>query len=202
MKLLLKTERLTIRDFCEDDWKDIAERTAQEEVALYMPWDTNTWAEREKIVNWIEEQRTLTFETVGRYLEFAIVLDEKNIGDVAIKRLAEGHEVAEVGWVLSREHQGRGYAAEATAALMDWCFRNLELHRMTSMCDAKNTASFKLMERLGMRREAHHVKSSLIKGEWVDDLIYAVLRDEWLARPKPTYEVQTHLLQTSAKELL
>ena len=190
-KLHLKTERLIIRDFVEDDWQSIVARTTQESVAQYMQWDTTTWAEREKVVTWIREQKTLTFGTVGRYLEFAVERDDDAIGTVGLKNLSKVNKVAEVGWDLDLAHWGMGYATEATAALMDLCFRNLHLHRFTSVCDACNTGSYRLMERLGMRREAHHVKSSFIKGKWVDDLVYAVLKDEWLCRPPPRYTVYT-----------
>lgn len=180
-KLLLKTERLTIRDFIEDDWRDIVETRTQEEVARYELWDTTTWAEREKVVERIREQRALTFDMLGKYVEFAVVLGKKAIGSVGVKRLSDTHKDAEVGWVFDARYWGQGYATEATRALMDWGFYNLELHRITAVCDARNTGSYKLMERLGMRREAHHVKSFFSKGEWTDDLVYAVLKGEWLS---------------------
>ena len=177
-KLLLKTERLTIRDYVEADWQAIVQQTTQEDVARYMEWDTTTWAEREKVVAWIKEQQVLTFSTFGKYIEFAVEKGREVIGNLGIKRLSEANKVAEVGWDLDPECWGQGYASEATTAFMDWCFRNLELHRFTSVCDARNTGSYKPVERLGMRREALHAKSSFIKGEWVDDLVYAVLKDE------------------------
>lgn len=199
-KLLLQTERLTIRDFVEDDWRSIVERSVQEDVARYMEWDTTTWAEREKVVAWIREQQTLTLDTFGEYVEFAVELGEASIGTVGLKRSSKLNKVAEVGWALDPKYGGKGYATEATAAFMDWCFRNLDLHRFTSVCDARNTGSYKLMERLGMRREALHLKSSLIKGEWVDDFVYAVLEEEWLRRPPPRYTVHLPLTASEVKE--
>lgn len=194
-KLLLKTERLTIRDYVEADWRAIVQQTTQEDVARYMEWDTTTWAEREKVAAWIEEQQALTFDTFGKYIEFAVEKGGEVIGNLGVKRLSEVNRVAEVGWDLDPAHWGVGYATEATAAFMDWCFRTLKLHRFTSVCDARNTGSYKLMERLGMRREAHHVKSSFIKGEWVDNLVYAVLKEELLSRPSPKYTVYTPTFQ-------
>lgn len=188
-KLHLKTERLTIRDFAEADWQSIVERTTQESVARFMTWDVTTWAEQTKVVAWIREQGTLTLTTFDKHLEFAVEKDERVIGNIGFKRSSEADQPAEIGWDFSPEYWRQGYATEASAALMDWCFRNLELHRFISVCDARNTGSYKLMERLGMRREAHHLKSRLNKGEWVDDLVYAVLKDEWLSRPPPHYTV-------------
>lgn len=191
-KLLLKTERLTIRDFLEEDWPDVMEMRTQEEVARYEPWDTTAWAEREKVARRIREQRALTFEMVGKYVEFAVVLGEKAIGSVGLKRLSDAHQDAEVGWTFDARYWGRGYATEAARALMDWGFRTLELHRIISVCDARNVPSYRLMERLGMRREARHVKSFFSKGEWTDDLVYAVLEEEWSHRPPPEYTVSPH----------
>ena len=196
-KLHLKTERLVIREFVEEDWRDIVETRTQEEVARYEPWDTTTWAERERVVERIREQRALTSYMVGKYTEFAAVLGDKAIGSVGVKRLSDVHQDAEVGWVFGTRYWGQGYATEAARALMDWSFRTLELHRITAVCDARNVPSYRLMERLGMRREAHHVKSYFSKGEWTDDLVYAVLKDEWLRRPPPRYTV---LAPVSPKE--
>ncbi len=190
-KLLLKTERLTIRDFVETDWQDIVETRTQEEVARYEPWDTTTWAEQEKVVGRVREQSALTFDMLGKYVEFAVVLGDKAIGSVGVKRLSDVHKGAEVGWVFGAPYWGQGYATEAARALMDWSFRTLELRRITAVCDARNVPSYRLMERLGMRREAHHVESFFSKGEWTDDLVYAVLKDEWLRRLPPRYTVHT-----------
>ena len=199
-KLLLKTERLTIRDFVEEDWPDIVETRSQEEVARYELWDTTTWAEREKVAGLIREQRALTFDMLGKYVDFVVVLGEKAIGSVGVKRLSDTHKDAEVGWTFDARYWGQGYATEAARALMDWSFRSLELHRITAVCDARNVPSYRLMERLGMRREAHHVKSFFSKGEWTDDLVYAVLKDEWLGRPQPRYTTHLPLDSSEMKE--
>lgn len=192
-KLLLQTERLIIRDFVEEDWRDIVETRTQEGVVRYEPWDTTTWAEREGVVARIREQRALTFAMLGKYVEFAVVLGEKAIGSVGVKRLSNTHQDAEVGWVFGARYWGLGYATEAARALLDWSFCNLELHRIIAVCGARNVPSYRLMERLGMRREAHHVKSFFSKGEWTDDLVYAVLREEWLRRPPLHYTVHLPL---------
>ena len=104
-KLHLKTEHLVIRDFVEEDWQDIVEMRTQEEVARYEPWDTTTWAERERVVERIREQRALTFE-LGKYTEFAALLGNKAIGSVGVKRLSDVHKNAEVGWVFRRSLLG------------------------------------------------------------------------------------------------
>jgi len=94
---------------------------------------------------------------------------------------------AEIGWVLAPEHEGRGYATEAVRELLRICFEDLRLRRVFAQCFADNEPSWRLMERVGMRREEHAVRESLHRsGEWLDGLRYAVLADEWRAgRSRP-----------------
>lgn len=95
---------------------------------------------------------------------------------------AEGVQ-AELGWSLRPEETGRGYATEAVEALLRICFDDLGLRRVTASCFVANTASSSLMERVGMRREAHTVKGALhSSGEWMDGYSYALLAQEWRLR--------------------
>jgi RimJ/RimL family protein N-acetyltransferase len=87
---------------------------------------------------------------------------------------------AELGWVLHPGHTGHGYATEAVRALIRLCFDDLGLRRVTAGCFAANEASWRLMERVGMRREAYTVRDALHRsGEWLDGMEYALLADEW-----------------------
>jgi RimJ/RimL family protein N-acetyltransferase len=87
---------------------------------------------------------------------------------------------AELGWVLHPAHAGHGYATEAVRALIRLCFADLGLRRVTAGCFAANEESWRLMERVGMRREVYTVRESLHRsGEWLDGMGYALLADEW-----------------------
>ncbi len=87
---------------------------------------------------------------------------------------------AELGWTLDPAYAGRGLATEAVAALIRICFAHLGLRRVTALCFADNVASWRLMERVGMRREQHAVRESLHRsGRWLDGYGYALLADEW-----------------------
>lgn len=91
--------------------------------------------------------------------------------------------VAELGWAFHPAAGGQGYATEAVGELLRTCFWDLRLRRVVAHCFAANRPSSRLMERLGMRREAHTVKESLHRsGEWMDGLSYALLADEWRTR--------------------
>ncbi len=87
---------------------------------------------------------------------------------------------AELGWVLDPAYVGHGYATEAVRELLRICFVDLGLRRVTAICFADNEASWRLMERVGMRREVHTVEESLHRsGRWLDGLGYAMLAHEW-----------------------
>jgi RimJ/RimL family protein N-acetyltransferase len=105
------------------------------------------------------------------------------IGDFTLKFLSAEHRQGEIGFVLHPDHHGRGYATEAAPLILRFGFEQRGLHRIIGRCDGRNTASARLMERLGMRREAHLVENEFIKGEWADELIYAMLAREWRESP-------------------
>ena len=84
-----------------------------------------------------------------------------------------------MGWLLGRRYQGRGLATEAVSALVTYCFQNLGLHRISARTGADNASSWRLMERLGMRREADFRESHIVEGEWRDEYIYVILTKEW-----------------------
>src|SRR5581483_4720820 len=87
---------------------------------------------------------------------------------------------AELGWVLNPDHTGHGYATEAVRELLRYCFQELGVRRVTANCFLDNDTSWRLMERVGMRRELHAVHESLHRsGRWLDTVGYAILKDEW-----------------------
>ncbi len=94
--------------------------------------------------------------------------------------MSSDHQSGEIGFIVSPAYQGHGLAMEAAEVGLG--FDGLRLHRMFGRCDGRNLSSARLMERLGMRREAHLVENEYVKGEWTDELIYAMLDREWQAR--------------------
>jgi RimJ/RimL family protein N-acetyltransferase len=88
---------------------------------------------------------------------------------------------AELGWVLDPACTGHGYATEAVRELLRYCFQDLGVRRVTANCFLDNDTSWRLMERVGMRRELHAVRESLHRsGRWLDTVGYAILEEEWL----------------------
>jgi RimJ/RimL family protein N-acetyltransferase len=106
------------------------------------------------------------------------------IGDVAFTILKEDERQAEIGFTLARRYHGQGYAGEAVERLLAHLLGERRLHRVRANCDVENTASARLLERVGMRREAHLVESLWFKGHWASEYWYAILREEWEARQR------------------
>ncbi|MCD0452762.1 GNAT family N-acetyltransferase [Actinocorallia sp. API 0066] len=87
---------------------------------------------------------------------------------------------AEIGWALAPSAQGNGFASESARELLRIAFADPRLHRVTAVCFTGNTPSWRLMERLGMRREQHSLKDALhTSGELMDSYMYAMLAEEW-----------------------
>jgi RimJ/RimL family protein N-acetyltransferase len=86
---------------------------------------------------------------------------------------------AELGYTLHKDFRGMGYATEAISAIIDHLIFDLKKHRTTASIDPRNANSIRLIERLGFSKEAHFKQSLFFHGEWVDDLIYAMLAKEW-----------------------
>jgi RimJ/RimL family protein N-acetyltransferase len=124
----------------------------------------------------------------GQWINVAVevVASGEIAGDAGIGWVSDVHRQADIGYSFLPEHRGHGYATEAAAAMVDLAFTGLAAHRVCGRLDARNTASARVLERLGMRHEAHFVQNEWVKGEWADEAVYAVLADEWAgsgARP-------------------
>jgi RimJ/RimL family protein N-acetyltransferase len=118
----------------------------------------------------------------GDCLTLAAATDAGVVGIVELVWRSELDRAAELGYVFHPDHAGRGLATEAATAVMEWGFNEFGLHRIYARCHSRNDASARLMTRLGMRQEAHHVESYLFRGEWADQLVFAILAPEWRTR--------------------
>jgi RimJ/RimL family protein N-acetyltransferase len=120
----------------------------------------------------------------GEWYQLALELKSSGdmVGDVGFQVLKEDHHQAEIGFTLDRAYQGQGYAGEAVRRLLVYLFEELALHRVRANCDPENTASSRLLERVGMRHEGRFVESLWFKGRWASEDWYAILRREWQAR--------------------
>ncbi|WP_394345729.1 GNAT family N-acetyltransferase [Gelidibacter gilvus] len=119
---------------------------------------------------------------------FQLVIIKKDIneiiGDIGVRFIGEDDFQCELGCTLSKDHQGKGFATEAMKITIEYLFNSLNKHRIIGSVDPKNCSSIRLLERLNFRKEAHFKESLLIEGEWVDDIVYGLLKDEWNAKYK------------------
>lgn len=183
----VRTDRLVLRLATVDDM----ESTWQiRRLPAVSQWMTSGADDREEFA--------ATFAQPDRLAKILIVeLDGRQIGDlmVSVEDAWAQTEVAdqargvqaELGWVIDPACAGNGFATEAASALLRICFVELGLRRVYAQCFADNAASWRIMEKLGMRREEYAVRDSLHRsGQWMDGMRYAILSDEWRARPAGT----------------
>jgi RimJ/RimL family protein N-acetyltransferase len=105
------------------------------------------------------------------------------VGDLACRVNETEPREMEVGFTLAPAHQGKGYGTEALRGLLDVAFSTLGLHRVIAVTDARNAPAAALLERVGMRREAHFHENVFFKGAWGSEFLYAILEREWRALP-------------------
>jgi len=180
-----RTDRLVIRRPRAGDASSLAAYRSDQTVARYQSWDTPfTTAQAQAF---IDSFGTTNPDTPGEWFQFALVeaATGVHIGDVAAGVDTHDPRLAAIGVTLAASAQGRGYAGEALAWLLDYLFSERTKHRVTADCDVRNHKVAALLERLEMRREAHHLQSAWWKDEWVDEYVYAVLAHKWRERRSP-----------------
>ncbi len=172
----LATARLRLRRFGPQDLETFAAYRSDPLVARYQGWDVPyCLADAERFLDGVRDSHP---DTPGAWFQFAISLpDGPLIGDCGAGVELDGPLQAEIGFTLARQHQGHGYATEAVRRLLDYLFRDRDKERVRAVCDTRNVASVAVLERCGMRREGQ--QSTWAKGEWTDDLLYAVLSAQW-----------------------
>ena len=177
----IETERLSLRPFVASDLDVLHWMQSLPEIVRYLSWEPRTRTEVAKLLE--ERARQTRLAAEGDRLPLAVTLrsDGDLIGDVHLKWSSVEHRQGEIGFVFLPEYRGRGYGREAARAVLTLGFDELGLHRITGRCDARNLRSAQLMERLGMRREAHLRENEFFKGEWADQCIHAMLAAEWRA---------------------
>jgi RimJ/RimL family protein N-acetyltransferase len=176
------TDRLLLRPFAAGDFDALLAIQSRADVARYLYWDPRTAAEVRETLD--AKVRATAIIADGDNLSLAAVLRETDqlIGDCSLRWASAEHRQAEIAFVFHPDHHGRGYATEAAGALLALAFDDLRAHRVFGRLEARNTASARVLERLGMRKEAHLVENEHVKGEWQSEVVYALLEREWTSR--------------------
>jgi RimJ/RimL family protein N-acetyltransferase len=174
----LETPRLVIRRFQDNDLAKLIAYRADPDVARYQMWETYNETQAKELIGSVKNKEP------GEPGAFQFALESKSfgelIGDLMLRADEHDKRLGEIGYTLAKHAQGQGLATEAMQALLKFCFETLSMHRLSATADPRNLPSLKLLERLGFRREAYFVKSLWFKGEWADDVVYALLKEGWL----------------------
>lgn len=177
--LPIETPRLILRRFREDDADAILDLYGRPEVVRYLYSEP---MKPEGLGESVERRlRRPQLEAEGDMLELAAELRATGqfVGAMTFFYRSTAHSRGEIGYTIAPRFAGLGLATEGARALLRLGFEVLGLHRMEGQCDARNLASARVMERIGMRREAHFLENEFVKGEWTDAFVFAMLEDEW-----------------------
>jgi RimJ/RimL family protein N-acetyltransferase len=176
----VRTERLSLRRVTTDDLEPTWRFRRLEEVSRWITRAPRTLEEyRPQFEDPASMAKTIVVELDGEVIGDLMLAVEDAWAQAEVADRARGVQ-AELGWSVDPAHAGRGYATEAVRELIRLCFDELGLRRVIAQCFAANEPSWRLMERVGMRREQHTVRDSLHRsGEWLDGMMYALLAEEW-----------------------
>lgn len=174
--MLYQTDRVVCREFRLEDLKTFAAYRALPKVARFQSWTEFTYDDALAL---FETMNQVAFATIGHWFQLALVEKGTNqmIGDLAV-HFVDDHQV-EIGFTLDPQFQGKGFAREAVLGLLEFLFGKLALHRVTATTDTENIPSWRLLERVGFRREGHFKENIFFKGTWGSEFQYAMLASEW-----------------------
>jgi aminoglycoside 6'-N-acetyltransferase len=180
----LESDRLILRPLRPGDAAAFSAYRSDPLIARYQGWDAPY--NLEKAEKFIEQMQAVTPGDIGQWMQLGLEIKPGSglIGDVAFRVLKEQRKTAEIGMTLANDHHGFGYGFEAVTRLVRYLFEDLHLHRVTANTDPENHAAYHLLEKVGLRREGHFLKSMWFKGYWASEYWYAILDEEWLQRER------------------
>lgn len=177
--LPLRSERLVLRAWEPGDAELLFDLYRRPEVHQ---WLYTTALQRDGLAELVE--RKVARRALGPTGELNFCAEDAAtgafVGDISLRLWGDPiHRQGERGFVVHPDAQGRGYATEAAARMLQLGFDEVGFHRIIGRLEARNTGSAAVMERLGMRREAHYVENEWVKGAWESEVVYALLAREW-----------------------
>lgn len=171
----LRTERLFLRPFRVEDVDDTLAVTSGPQLGDYL--QTPQPVTRRYVEEWVARQILHSWETEPGW---AVVLDGKVVGQISLQ-VNVANQVAEMVYAIAQEHWGKGLMPEAAGAVIKWGFAVRGFAKIMAKADIRNERSWRVMEKLGMTREAVLRGHRIARDERVDDAYYGLLREEWEA---------------------
>jgi RimJ/RimL family protein N-acetyltransferase len=178
----LEGERLLLRPYEPGDYEALHAIQSRADVNRYLYTDARS---PEEVAASLERKMAaVSLADEGDTLATAIVLRSSGemVGDCILHWVSRQHRCGEIGFIVHPDHHGRGYATEASRLLLRFGFDTVGFHRIVGRLEARNTASARVLEKLGMRREALLIENERVKDEWQSEVVYAMLDREWLAQ--------------------
>jgi RimJ/RimL family protein N-acetyltransferase len=176
----LTTDRLILREYVVDDWHRIWEYRADERYMRYYPEEESTEQRAreflEMVMGWAAEEPRRKYQLAITHAEDGVL-----IGSCGVRITPMGDREAEFGCELDSQEWKKGYAREASRAVIDFGFRELALHRVWARTIAENLAAIRLAEQIGMRLEGLRREDHFFQDRWWDHVIYSLLEQEWRA---------------------
>jgi RimJ/RimL family protein N-acetyltransferase len=178
----VETERLLLRPFTQADYASLFAYQSRPDVTRYLEWDARTEDQVREALD--TKIRATSIASEGDFLALAAESKETGavVGDFTLGLFSREHAGGELGYIIHPDHHGRGYATEGGHAVLSIAFEELGMHRVIGRLEPRNIASARVLEKLGMRREAHFVENEYLKGEWQSEAVYAILDREWRDR--------------------
>jgi [ribosomal protein S5]-alanine N-acetyltransferase len=177
LSLPIKTRRLTIREYTDDDWSDVYAYVREEAFWKFQAGEAPTEEKVKALIQWaVREQK------IAPRVNYFLAVTETNsgdlIGEAVLKCLPPGHGQGDVGFGIARSQWQKGYATEVARALVDAGFERLKLNRISAQCAPENKASIRVMQKLGMAREGLLREHYQAGGKYWSSVIYALLARE------------------------
>jgi RimJ/RimL family protein N-acetyltransferase len=177
----LSTERLLLRPFVPDDFDAVFAMQSDPDVTRWLYWGPRSEEEVRAALELKIAATAIVTEDDPLFLAAVRTDTGALVGDFVLGLASEQHATGEIGFIVHPDHHGHGYATEGAAVLLRLAFDELGLHRVIGRAEARNAGSARVLEKLGMRREAHLVENEWVRGEWQSELVYAILDREWRA---------------------
>jgi len=177
----INTDRLLLRSIRPDDAAALFKYHSDAVINKYQGWIPKTI---DDVYDFIENRISPTIDLINTWYQFGIILKEnfEFIGDVGIHFLDEHKKQVEIGCTLDINYQGKGFATEALIRIINYVFLDLDKNVVVTYIDPENIKSIALVERIGFKKEAHFKESNSIKREWPDDIVYSIIKEDWIAK--------------------
>jgi RimJ/RimL family protein N-acetyltransferase len=175
------TERLLLRPFAQDDYEDFHAIYSHPDVMRYLYDEPRDRATSQRLL--ADRMPRVRMDDDNNRLSLAMVRRDtgRMIGNCTLWQTSADHNQGELGYVLHPDHHRQGFVTEVVPVLLRLGFEGAKFHRIAGRCDARNVGSYRVLAKAGMRQEAHLRENEFVKGEWADELIYAMLASEWHA---------------------